>query len=116
MASIARFMIHTADLQRPTETKDSIGGISRADTTVKSGLRCCYQELTGEERDDFLRNQYFATGKVFFEDDPSLQEGDRLLFKGQNGTQSRVLEVVRMSEDVVNRGVFWRCAVREQKT
>ena len=86
MLNLSGLMIHAIDVQRATASKDAIGGPTRLWSTLTSGIPCRIQPLRGWKTDEYLRNDMHVTHRIYFANNPLLQNGDRLYMPSQNRT------------------------------
>lgn len=104
-------MIHLVDIERPVVSKDAIGGIMRSWLVHKSDQPCRIQPLRGYKRDQYMVNRIHVTHRIYFDDSPDINNGDRLVERKATG--DRHFEV-RAFWDTEDLGFLWVADCEEQ--
>ena len=97
----------TATAKIRTQSQDSLGGVKYTYTTIWSGRSCWKQPAGANEIMDYSRRGIRVSHKVFFTQNPNVDERYILVIDGQN------LKVVSRPLDDASAGlgVVWRVMV-----
>jgi len=97
---------HFVDMERPTATLDELGGRSLEWQSVAAGVAAWVQPVAAETREDYARRGMTVTHSVYFATDPSIEVGDRIIFRGRK-------LVVAGVTDAGGAGRLWKAVCRE---
>lgn len=107
--SLARLMVNSVDLYRPTNTQGMAAGTVRTMSLVTAGLACSLQPAKvsriitqGREGIDISHTSYFDA-------DPVCKIGDELRMSGH------IYYCQGPSRDEAGRGVVWAVDLKERK-
>ena len=107
MSLVSLLSIHQVDIQIVSVTRGGAGGILRVWTAVSAGVRCRVSPLPPEYMVDRLGKEGFRPDyKVYFPDNPNIDERNRLLF-----TDSDVVQHILLVEKIENPhelDKFWK--------
>lgn len=100
-------MPHVATAKRRTRTRDSLGGGKDTWTTLWSGRACWRQQATASEVMSCQQRGQTVTHKVFFHDNPNVDERDELVI----GSDTMEVSSVTHPDASAGLGVLWRVMV-----
>ena len=106
--SLLNHLPHLATAKQRTRTKDSIGGTKDSYSTVLFTNKACWrQPVSDRESVDYLQRGQDVSHKIYFAEDPGVDERCVLVIGGETHS----VRSVSHQDASVGLGVLWRVMV-----
>lgn len=116
--SILENLPHTATAKRRTRTQGSLGGSKDSYATLWTGKSCWQQPAGDNEVTRYEKRGIDVTNKVYFVEDPQLDERDLLVVTNALTSTTMTLEVTSRPrpDTTVGKGIAWKVLCKESTT
>lgn len=98
--SLSGLLVNSVDITKYSDPVN-VAGANVPTETVVSSVPCSVQQSSGAARTDQDIEGSVASGKVFFDRDPGVRSGDRMVWGG------RILVAEAGAIDEAGRGILW---------
>lgn len=101
--TIHSLAIHRVTVKKNTTTVGGGGGVIETPTTVKTNVKCRIQPLDSFQTAKFQKQGIRTTHRIYFPEDPKIDNRHFLEFKDSNGTTRTFIVTGSFNTDYLDR-------------